>query len=324
MEHQRLKANRLRTISWRNNKIIDWELAGKEYSLDGTITEQFKYTYFYKFDAAITSPDGQYGFIYEWLGTKGLLLKNGELLREINRPYYCAEVHEYPAVFIELKGKTYLIHCPLEYDRIDFEDADTGELITNVNGRTSPDIFHSRLELSPGNKFLMSKGWVWHPRELINVFKITDILSDPTLLNGMGLEPDVYGEISMASFINDDAILIGSSDEIMDDDERPAFPPKHIAIWDLNSNTLSKPVKVNGEFGNLFAIDENLAWDMFSFPKIINIKTGEIVAKDETIDSGKQASSIMHHVDGRPQIIFNRETKQIAISGKDSIDILTP
>ena len=42
----------------------------------------------------------------------------------------------------------------------------------------------------------------------------------------------------------------------------------------------------------------------------------------EEIDSGKQGSSIIHHLSDLPKIAFNKETKQIAIAKNNTIEIL--
>src|ERR1700744_852527 len=170
MKISTITANYLKTICWKDNMIIDWA-AGSVCSLDGKVT-QLEIVYSFSFDSAINSLDGSYAFIYQKLGTKGLLLKNGELIREINRSYYCADVYEFPAAFITFENKTYFIHCPVAYNQLDFEDVETGEIITNIKGRKPDDRFHSRLEISPEGKFLMSKGWVWHPLDAVMVFNI--------------------------------------------------------------------------------------------------------------------------------------------------------
>ncbi len=324
MQRETLTANSLKTITWFNNTIVDWASVGNQYLFDGKIKQLEKYHFGFNFDGAITSADGKYQFIYIRLGTKGLLLKEGKILREINRSYYCADVYEYPAAFLTRKDVTYLIHCPIAYNQLDFENVETGELTTNITGRQPSDVFHSRLEISPNNSYLISKGWFWHPLDVIEVFNIENCFSNPSLLDKSTLYPDVGVEVCTASFISNDKILIGSSDEIIDDDNLKKFPPKHISVWDLKTDQLSKPVSINVEFGNLFVINESFAWDLFNYPKIININTGEVIDRDEEFNSGNQRSSIIHHLENPPQIIFNKETKQIAVSGKEKIEIFTP
>jgi hypothetical protein len=324
MKRETLIANYVNTISWFDKTIVDWALGGNQYLSDGTIKQLRKYHFAFNFDGAITSVDGKYQFIYKRFGTKGLLLKDGEILREINRSYYCANVYEYPAAFVTRKNVIYLIHCPITYNQLDFENVETGELITNITGRKPSDVFHSRLEISPNNSCLISKGWFWHPLDVIEVFNIEDCFNNPSLLDKFTLYPGIGVEVCTASFINDAKILIGSSDEIVDDDNLEKLPPNHITIWDLETDQLSKPLSINAEFGNLFAINENFAWDLFNYPKIININTGEVIDKNEEFNSGQQRSSIIRQLDTPPQIIFNQETKQIAISGKDKIEVFTP
>jgi hypothetical protein len=322
MEHKKISVGFLKTISWLNESVIDWPRSGQQYAMDGQQKQLGQYYYAHSFDGAITSADGQYAFIYKKFGTKGLLLKNGDLLREINRSYYFAETYEYPAAFTAVNGVTYLIHCPLEYCRLDFENVETGERITNVPDCDPSDFFHSRLEISPSGRFLTSKGWHWHPLDDVYIFDMEECVNDPLLLDKPKLHYDSPTEICTASFINDSKVLIGSSDEVIDNEDE-GFPRKHIAVWDIITDQISAPIKVNAEFGNLFAISEELAWDTFEYPKIINVNTGEVLEKAESVNSGRQRSSIVNKEE-LAQIVFNTKTKQLAIANGESIEILTP
>jgi hypothetical protein len=322
MERKTITAGFLKTICWSGDAIVDWA-GGCVYSLDG-LKKQLGQYYAFNLDSSIVSSDGQYAFINHKLGTKGLLLKQGELLREINRPYYWANAYEYPAAFATIKGTTYLIHCPLAYNRLDFENVETGELVTNIPGRNPSDVFHSRLEINATNTFLISKGWVWHPLNVVEVFNIIDCIKNPLLLDNSTLTANVGVEVCTASFISDSKVLIGSFGEVYDED-RLNLPTNHIAVWDLQSNEVSGSVAVNGEFGNLYSINDKFAWDTFKFSKIINIITGEIMDKDESVYSGEQNSSIIGGDKFKfPQIAFNRQNKQLAITGQEKIEVFTP
>lgn len=327
MTRQTIKTNFLQTIDWVDGKIVDWVSAGQQYSLDGQQKQLAKYHYAFGFDGSITSQDGQYAFIYKRLGTKGILLKNGEIIREINRTYYQAEVYEFPAAFITFDNKTYLAHCPISYCQLDFENVETGEIVTNMQNRKPSDIFQSRLSISPDNKYLMVCGWAWHPVDTVELFNLAECFKNPFLLDNSSLSPDFGTHINSASFIDNERILIAASDdEPFDDEVPPALPQKHIAIWNFLKNEISIPVKVEGEFGNLFAISDKRAWDMFKFPKIIDIQTGIIESKFEDIDSGLQTSSILYNdIKDSPQICFDRHTSQIAIRIDSTlIEVLAP
>lgn len=322
IKRQTIKTNYLGTIDWVDDHIVDWRSGGKKYFLDGRQEkEPTGYYYAFDFDGSITSQDGKYVLLYKRLGTKAILFRDGKMLREINRSYYHAETYEYPAAFITIQEKTYLAHCPVKYRQLDFEDVETGELVTNIKQRNPADAFHSRLKVSADNKYLLVCGWFWHPLDIVEVYDIAAYLKNPLLLDENNSPMRFGTEINTAAFINNTQILLGSTDEEPWDDEVPlALPQKHIAIWDFVSDHLSQPAKVNDVFGNLFAINEQYAWDMYLFPKIIHIPTGEIVAKLEEVDTGKQKSSIIN--DDMPQISFNKKNGQIAVKvDRETIEV---
>ena len=314
MKRQTIKANYIETIDWLGGNIVDWVCGGQLYSAEGENSQIATYHYNFNFNGCITSQHREYVFVYERLGTKGLLLKNGELLREVNRSYYHANDYEYPAAFITRDNKTYLIHCPQSYCQIDFEDVETGELVTNISERRPSDVFHSRLSISPDGKYLMVCGWLLHPLDIVELFNVEECLKNPLLLDKSLLCPEFGTEISSASFIDNDRVLIASSDEEPFDDEvLPILPQKHIAIWNFKTNELSEPVQVNAEIGNLFAINDKQAWDTFKFPKLINLETGEVQIKFEEVFSGLQCSSIYYDIEKNPQICFDKNSGKIAI-----------
>jgi hypothetical protein len=314
-------------MSWLNNSIVDWVYSGRQYFLSGETRDMGSYAIGYSFDCSITSDNGIYAFVYKKLGTKGLLLKNGTILREINRSYYQAEVYEYPAAFVTTgEGVTFLIHCPNEYCQIDFEEVETGEVITNVPNRKPQDFFHSRLEISPDTKTLISKGWGWHPYDDVELFDIEECIKNPLLLDERKLIPNVKAPICAASFINNNLILIGSSNdsEPFSENEPGTFTSGQTAIWNIETNEVSNiitPKFIVG--GHLIAIDEIYAWELYNYPKIVNYRTGVVEDKIEEILTGQQVSSIIHHLENLPKIAFNKKTKQVAIAIDDKLEILT-
>ena len=323
MKRTTIKTNYLQTIDWFEDTIVDWNSAGTQYLENGEIKQLQKYHFGFACDGSITSENGEYVLIYQKLGTKGLLLKNGGLLREINRSYYQSSVYEFPATFLTFKNKTYLAHCPFGYNRIDFEDAETGEVVTKSTERKPKDVFHSRLEVSPDNKYLISKGWVWHPIDVIELFDIEKCFENPNLLDkGINI-PNVNAEISSASFIDNDKILVLASQEGWADEETDLIKDGQIATWNFKTGEILNPLTTNSEIGNVFAIDDTKCWDLYDYPKIIDLKSGKVIDEIKEIDSGKQGSSIIHHLADLPKIAFNRKTKQIAIAKDNTIEILS-
>ncbi|MBC9909982.1 hypothetical protein [Chitinophaga varians] len=316
----------VKTISWRGKDLVDWALGIKIHGEGEWPAQQI--TYAYNFDTAITSADGQYALIFTKQGTKGLLLKNGKMLREINRSYYQAEVYEYPAVFfVAPNGRTYLAHCPQAYCQLDFEDVETGEVISRVEGREPQDYFYSRLEVSADNKWLISKGWVWHPWDMVAAFNIEACIQNPLLLDNAMKNPDVNAEVGVAGFISNHEVLIGAigDGELMDEEAEnaEALQPGQLVVWDLETNELSAPVTVKGIFGNIFPIDDTYTWDLAGCPRIINYRTGEVTDQLDEFLVNPQVSSIIHHIEA-PQISYNRALKAVAVITKDrKVGLLT-
>ena len=156
-------ATGIRSLCWRGDELVDWVGGGRAFAADGT-ERPARVIYGYRFDAATASPDGRFAVIYERLGTKGLLLHDGRIVRELDRSFYHAAAYEYPVVlFNDPDGRALLAHCPGNYCRIEFEEAGTGRPLTASADRKPSDFFHSRLAASPHGKRQLSAGWMWHP-----------------------------------------------------------------------------------------------------------------------------------------------------------------
>jgi hypothetical protein len=170
-------ATGIRSLCWRGDQLVDWVGGGRAFAPDGTETPA-RVIYSYRFDAATASPDGRFAVIYERLGTKGLLLHDGQIVRELDRSFYHAAAYEYPvALFNGPDGRALLTHCPGNYCRIELEDAETGRPLTASADRKPSDFFHSRLAASPNGKRLLSAGWVWHPLSLVACFDVAQALA---------------------------------------------------------------------------------------------------------------------------------------------------
>src|SRR5262245_5539020 len=88
----RIDAPNVQSLCWRDDALVDWAGGGRIFHLDGTI-EECRVRWGSRFDGAVASPCGELSIIYEKLGTKGLVLRHGKLVREINRSYYHSDVY---------------------------------------------------------------------------------------------------------------------------------------------------------------------------------------------------------------------------------------
>jgi len=240
-------ATGIRSLCWRGDELVDWVGGGRSFALDGT--ERLSSVYYAdRFDAATASPDGCFAVIYERLGTKGLLLHNGKMLRELNRSYYHAEAYEYPvALFHEPAGRLLLAHCPEKYCRIELEEAETGLPLTASDKRRPSDFFHSRLAASPHGKRLLSAGWVWHPWSAVVCVDVSRAIVEPDHLDHGDHLPYsknvCLAEESSACWLDDDCIAVAASGEPEDPEDSadagagPRLLPQGLAVYDLSSRT---------------------------------------------------------------------------------------
>jgi hypothetical protein len=327
----RFPATGIRSLCWRGDDLIDWVGGGRALALDGT-EQRASVRYAYRFDAATASRDGRFAVIYERLGTKGLVLKDGKILREIDRSFYQANAYEYPvALFHEPGGRLLLAHCPRGYSRIELEDAETGQSLTASDERQPSDFFHSRLAASPRGKRLLSAGWVWHPLDVVASFDVVRALADPHHLDRGDKMPHSGAEEASACWLDDDCIVVGSSAEPMgpeelgeaDDEARPL--PRGLAVYDLASGRCLRRFQLAEEPGTILPIGRHHVLSLYRHPKLIGLSTAEVLHAWTELLSGAQVSSIMWGLkeDAKPPpMAFDPAAARFAIAASDRITVI--
>ena len=322
-----IPANNVRSLCWRGDELINWVGGGIRYRLDGTSTLR-SVNYAYGFDRAVTSANGQYAVIYEVLGTKGLVLKDGKILREINRSFYHACVYEYPIVLFDPPGRrTMLAHCPDRYNKIEIEDAETGERLT-ARESEPVDFFQSRLTVSPDGKHLMSAGWIWHPFDYVLLFNIAEVLVHPELLNA----PPNWSlaatgtEIANAVFADFDTVLFTSADayyDVNDEEERSKLilRPDQLGHYSLSEERFLTIVPLTELLGTLMPI-EKFTVSFYKHPKLVEIATGEIVHRWPDLETGSQNGSISQNLDKLPPLALDPANKRFAVADDEKITII--
>lgn len=320
----RIAAKGVRSLVWHKDDLMDWVGGGVRFDLIGQQTMARKVYYAYRFDAACSSPSGEYTVIYERLGTKGLVLREGKLLREIDRSYYFANAYEFPVCFARLKsGKEVLIHCPSDYNQIDIDDVETGERLTSILDRKPMDCFHSRLSVDCSGTYLMSAGWVWHPLDVICLFRLEAAIEDPRSLDDSLGFPRQPSELGTAAFLGADRLVIASSEEAYNEEfQENEIRTSSICLWDIPSAKILSQVELEEPAGTLMPLDEDFAVGFFQHPKIISLKTGKIVQRIEDLNSGKQTSSIIHHHEAIPPMAIDATRKRFAIASEDEIVVV--
>jgi hypothetical protein len=300
--HTKIDAPDARSLCWQGDRLIDWVGGAAVYFLDGS-SQRAKVRYAYRFDAAVMSPSGNFAVIYERCGTKGLVLQNGKVVREVNRSFYQANAYQYPVVLFQLSnGREVLAHCPEHYNQLELEDVQTGERLTKSDVRKPHDYFHSRLAVSPGSKWLLSAGWVWHPWNTVAVYDVDEALRDPRTLDGFGREPRqsryvCAAEIMATAFLDDTRLLLSTSaDEVdVDEDEEPTecLQPNRLMLWDFVRQTATTVGPLDQPAGTVMPLGTSHAVGFFDHPKLYDLRTGRTLHAWTEIDSGKAHGSIV-------------------------------
>ena len=286
-----------KALVWVGDALIDASAGRRSIPTDGSAGSNRRGVYGPQFDAATISPRGDLVALTATAGTKGLLLgPGGDLVREVDRSYYCAHIYRYPLALCTLPdGRTGIVHCPRDYNRLDIDDdAITGERLTDGH-REPDDIFHSRLAVSASGRYLLSAGWVWHPWDVVVVFDLHAALATPSELDS-AFGPFELGnlsntEISGACFVGDD-LIVSTSDEENDDPGDDELDATMLARRDLVARKFLWRKKLDHIAGDLIPIAGNFL-SLHQFPRLYDATDGELLAEWPDLPTGSAATSIV-------------------------------
>lgn len=323
----RIGSTEAQTLAWGANELIDW-VGARIYQLNGeTVPTTIRVAY--NFDSVLQTPDGRGYVLYERLGTKALLIYDGEILREWNRSFYQADRFDYPINMAQLDdGRQILVHCPEEYNRLEIEDLSTGARLT-TRGTESPDFFHSRLQISPDKKWLLSAGWYWHPIDALQVFAFDQALEEPESLDRKPhfeiLDQDL--EVQSAVFTPDSNILIVTAREDYHEDledEQTFFgmragqvglfsPTEKKMLWTKEWTTPPGRVEVDGPW----------ALCLYEHPRLYRWRDWTLVREWPYLYTGKQISSIATVDSHFPAMSFDLKRDRFAISSPSGVTVIS-
>ena len=75
--------------------------------------------------------------------------------------------------------------------------------------------------------------------------------------------------------------------------------------------------------GTLMPLGEDHVISFYEHPKLIRISDGAVIKEWQHIHSGKQTSSIIHHIDSLPPIAIDRERMRFAVANEDCIHVIS-
>jgi hypothetical protein len=317
-----LPARGARSLTWDGDHLVDW-LVGVRWSLDGA-SERIAPEQDECFDAVAAC--GPYAVVHQRLGTRGQLLRNGRLVRELTRDDYCADVYAYPVCLWQTPaGRTLIAHCPDRYCRLDIEDAETGLRLTASDTRKPGDFFHSRLQVNASGTRLLSAGWYWHPWDMVGHVELQRALEDPCHLDELQFDRQFLVEQSSACWQTDHRILIGASDETACDDEYgsgPTLRPHGIAVYDLRDRRVVSDIVLPYTSGTIMPVGLERAVTFNGHPRLVCLVSGAVLHEWPELPSGRQLSSIIHHIERPPPLALDAARARFALLRGDEIVVV--
>lgn len=328
----RLPAKRVRSFVFDGDSLVDWVGGGRRFALDGTV-HHARVTYAFDFDSACATRGSRLVAIYQKLGTKGVVVdaETAHVIREFDRRFYHANAFAFPVGLVERDGRTLLVHCPADYNRIEIDDALTGERLTASTGERSPgDCFHSRFALNPSGTRLLTAGWVWHPWDVVGWFDVERALVDPTHLDRPlsvdgGVHLGVVEETS-AAWVDDDHLLIGSSDEPADDEDAgpaPRLRPNGIAVVDVRTQQVVRSGVLGHPPGRMMPVGHDMVVTFFGHPRLYDLASMSLVSEWPDLPTGNHTSSIQHHLPPEPPMALDADGRRFAVAVDDEIVVVT-
>lgn len=315
------------TLTWVGDRLIDW-VGARAYQSDGEAALAELNVPCDGFDSVLAVPDGRGSILYERLGTKAILLYDGRVVREWSRSHYQADRFDYPICTTQLNdGRQVIIHCPEEYSRLEIEELFTGTRLT-TRTTESPDFFHSRLQVSPDRKWLLSAGWFWHPIDSLRVFSLDEVLREPEALDR---EPatEIRNqdlEVQSAVFTPDSHILIVTAledyhEELEAEDTFFGMRAGQVGLFSPSKRAMSwikdwtnPPGRV--EVGGPWALC------LYEHPRLFRWSDWSLLHEWPHLPSGKQTSSIATRGSAHPAMCFDLSNNRFAVSASDGVTVV--
>lgn len=176
--------------------------------------------------------------------------------------------------------------------------------------------------MSPSGRYALSAGWVWHPVDALWVFDLHKALEDPRYLDH---DITISHNVGSAAFLDDDLIVYAII----------PWPPSNAAdllgktqidVYSIEKAAVIHSVGVDREHISVLPTsNQRYVWDIFNYPKIIDLHTGAVTAECPELNTNGPTTSIDLNFDQKEHPPFARhpDRRRPAVWTKDGIVIVT-
>ncbi|MFC9745052.1 hypothetical protein [Streptomyces niveus] len=327
----RVRTGEVRSLVWDGDDLLDPVGGWRRWSPDGTEHRRERRKFGRPYDRAVTSPSGRWTVVYGERGTNGPLLDGRRVVRELTRDEYHAEDFDHPVGLGALSdGREVLVHCPEAYNRLQIEDVATGERLAVAPDEPELSPFHSRLTVSPGGRWLMSAGWVWHPAGICRVYDLDRAPTDPSVLDGQGLltySPLIDAETDSACWLDGDRLALAAGDiggEPEEDgsvDEERELGQHQLGVWSCSTAKWLYRHDLPGPIGTILGCGEAVL-ALYRHPRLFDIRTGDLLAQwpELTLPRRQGAYGVTHTPS--PVAALHPDGSRVALAVKGGIAVI--
>ncbi|MFC8078061.1 hypothetical protein ACFUN8_21265 [Streptomyces sp. NPDC057307] len=277
-----VETGEVRSLVWDGDDLVDPVGGWRRWSPDGREHRRARRRFGECYDRAVTSPSGRWTVVYGERGTRGLLLDGRKGVRELRRDEEQFQSYDYPVGLGELPdGREVLVHCPERYDLLQIEDVATGECLAAGSREEMSNLFHSRPAVSPGGRWLMSAGWVWHPAGICEVYDLDRALTDASVLDGDGLLDPLslsHDEVDSACWLDGDRLALVAGDVGWEHPVDEGLGRHQLGVWSCSKAAWLYRHDVPGPLGAIVGCGEAVL-ALYEYPRLFDIRTGELVAR---------------------------------------------
>lgn len=311
-----------KTLTWHGDGLADWVSGYTWYPGDPT-DEGPQYRFSALYDAAAVSPSGRYQVIYSEYGLDAQLLDRGEPVRELLRDDDDPGAFLFPVTFMTLPdGREAVVSCPEHRGRLEIERAETGERLTSRDG-AADDYYHSRPAVSPGNRWLLSAGWIWHPFSIPKAYDLQLALTDPASLDTDGVLPSglFRGDLESACWLDDDRVAF-CAEPGTGDCEPWQLCRGDLGVWSMRAGAWESKVPVQGHLGTLHPFGKYLL-SLYGHPKLVDPATGAVLEAWPHLATGERTHGIGWGLEHPPAVAVHPDGTRFAVAADEFITVVT-
>lgn len=171
---------------------------------------------------------------------------------------------------------------------------------------------------------MLSAGWVWHPFDTVALFDLETVFLQPMSLDKVecpGLQD--FGEVNSAVLMDDESVLVSENSAQVaygDGDQCAQARIRRISLFD---GSTKHQFTIDLAAGVMMPLGSEHVVTFYQHPKVFHIATGQLIESWPEIDSGKDTSSIIHHLAKAPAMAFDPLGKRFAVANGKEIVVIS-